>query len=179
LDELEPQDANLHADAEPDTLSGFRKQWYANQLSAMGEPILWDTAPPQHDHLYRFLWLRTFHNPVAVRLDIPPDGTPTVTLKVADGQGGYSPGKLSVTRTFSVSSQAASRLLSELEGDGFWRLPTHGGTLGLDGARWIIEGVRDGTYHIVDRWSPRGKARSLGVSFLDVAGFKVKEDELY
>jgi hypothetical protein len=24
----------------------------------------------------------------------------------------------------------------------------------MDGARWILEDVRDGKYHLVDRWSP-------------------------
>ena len=26
--------------------------------------------------------------------------------------------------------------------------------VGVDGAQWIFEGVKDSTYHVVDRWSP-------------------------
>jgi len=28
-------------------------------------------------------------------------------------------------------------------------------SLGLDGVQWIIEGVKNGNYHIVDHWAPR------------------------
>ncbi len=24
----------------------------------------------------------------------------------------------------------------------------------MDGSQWVLEGVRDGRYHVVDRWSP-------------------------
>jgi hypothetical protein len=45
----------------------------------------------------------------------------------------------------------------------FWTLPSRqqdepnpdgSVTVGLDGAQWVMEGVKDGKYHVVDRWSP-------------------------
>ena len=40
------------------------------------------------------MWLRSFHHPVAVRLDIMSDGTGKLTVKIANGAAGYKPGKL-------------------------------------------------------------------------------------
>ena len=52
---------------------------------------------------------------------------------------------------------------------------------GVDGAQWIIEGVRNGTYHVVDRWSPReGQVRALGLFMVtELAKMKFAADELY
>jgi hypothetical protein len=36
----------------------------------------------------------------------------------------------------------------------FWELPEHGGSVGMDGADWLVEGNREGQYHWVKRWSP-------------------------
>ncbi len=35
-----------------------------------------------------------------------------------------------------------------------WDLPTRGQDPQCDGAGWILEAVKGGHYHIVDRWSP-------------------------
>ncbi len=48
----------------------------------------------------------------------------------------------------------------------FWQLPTEetAGVIGMDGARWIVEGVKAGRYHLVDRWSPKdGAVREFGL----------------
>jgi hypothetical protein len=51
----------------------------------------------------------------------------------------------------------------------------------VDGAQWIIEGARNGTYHIVDRWSPEdGEIRALGLLILnDLAKMKLAAKEVY
>ena len=53
-----------------------------------------------------------------------------------------------------------------------------GDETGLDGAQWIIEGLLNGNYHIVDRWSPEeGSIRAIGLHFLKLSDLKV--DEIY
>ena len=53
-------------------------------------------------------------------------------------------------------------------------MPSKKETLGLDGARWILEGLKKGRYHVVERWSPEGgKFREaaeclIGLSKLDI-----------
>jgi len=74
-----------------------------------------------------------------------------------------------------------SRFLEHVERSKFWKLPPVLDDGGVDGAQWIIEGVRYGDYHVVDRWSPQnGEIRSLGLYILrDLAKLKLARNEIY
>jgi hypothetical protein len=55
----------------------------------------------------------------------------------------------------------------------FWDSSLHDterDNLGLDGAEWIVEGIRGGNYRVLERWTPRGPVRGLGVAMLAIAG---------
>lgn len=149
----------------------FTEQWYSAQLKALGEPSLCcrDIAAR---HVYRFTWLRTFHRPVAIRLEENLAGKWTIHTKITSGAGGYDPGKLIVDESRAVSSGEIAPL-AKLFGSGssFWALPSadeDGG--GLDGSRWIVE-VRHGSrYHFVDRWTPsNGEVHDLGLVFMKLS----------
>src|SRR5262245_51972945 len=75
-------------------LDQFVSDWYTKQLKALKEPSLWELSKKSVPQAYRFLWLRSFHHPVAIRLDINADGTARLTTKMTSGAGGYAPGKL-------------------------------------------------------------------------------------
>jgi hypothetical protein len=140
-----------------DKLNDFRVRWYSDQLNALEEPSLWEASrnskPAQ---VYRFLWLRSFHHPVAVRLEVGEDGIGTLTAKMSNGAGGYKPGKLIENHTRAISKNEIQKLLTKLASPDYWRLPSRDSNqFGLDGAEWIIEAVRDGKYKIVKRWSPK------------------------
>ena|ERR1039458_4389217 len=72
----------------------FKANWYSTQLRALQEPSLFALATNRKAESYRFLWLRTFHHPVAVRVDLQADGSWMLVTKVANGAGGYSPGSV-------------------------------------------------------------------------------------
>jgi hypothetical protein len=54
-------------------LDAFVREWYSMHLRAMGEPSL-SCGLPSEEEVYRFLWLRTFHHPIAVRIVRTADG---------------------------------------------------------------------------------------------------------
>ena len=85
-----PDDADLH-----------RRQWYYKHLAAMEEPSLFCGAL-EYRETYRFLWLRSSHNPVAVRV-FQRDGDYGLEAVILDGAGGYDPGHASrrVAKTLS------------------------------------------------------------------------------
>jgi hypothetical protein len=162
----------------------FVVDWYSQQLRALVEPSLWETSQKTKDQVYRFLWLRSFHHPVVVRLTVNRDGTGSLVMKVASGQGGYEPGKLIENSTRQISKQQTQWFLDRVEELKYWELPTHeekNNVVGVDGAQWIVEGVRNGTYKIVDRWSPeKGPIRSIGLMMtIDLAGMKLLYQEVY
>jgi hypothetical protein len=183
----------------PDTLdetavsSRSREQWYSEHLRALKESSLWDSSKNQKLQSYRFLWLRTFDHPISVRLDVQQDGTSLLTRKITNGQGGYKPGKLVVNKSRKLTKDETAWFLERVEEVGFWKLASfekayeigpNGEKLeliGVDGAEWIVEGVKDGKYHVVDRWSPeKGPVRILGIVMLvDLAKLKLLFTEVY
>ncbi|MCV5690214.1 hypothetical protein OFN32_39010, partial [Escherichia coli] len=54
-----------------------------------------------------------------------------------------------------LGSSRTRILLEALTRIGFWDLPADEGRgeLGFDGSQWIIEGVKDGKYHRIERWN--------------------------
>jgi hypothetical protein len=146
----------------------------------MGEPLLCMDLEDQSSYSYRFLWLRTFHQPVTIRMDIRNDfRTATLTAKVTDGKGGYESGKLVFVEKTAVTEQSLTHVLDLVDRCEFWDLPSiDRRSIGFDGAQWIIEGRRGGKYHLVDRWSPEpGPFRELALTFLDLA--KVDAKNIY
>ncbi len=101
---------------------------------------------------------------------------------MTSGAGGYDPGTLIQNDTVTLTREETNRLLGQIEENNFWRTQSIQETPGgPDGAHWIIEGVRDGTYHVVDRWSPEdGEIRALGLFMVnDLAKMKLAAKEVY
>lgn len=160
----------------------LKQEWYSSQLTALGEPSLFALVNTPPTQCYRFLWLRTFNHPVAVRLEVKPDGSGLLTTKVANGAGGFRPGALSKNTSQIVSIAQTQAFLTRLDKLDFWRAPNPvNDQAGTDGSQWIIEGVKAGKYHVIDRWSPTtGIARELGMMLaFDLAQMKVPKNEIY
>jgi hypothetical protein len=161
----------------------FNAKWYSNQLHALGEPSLFALAQEEEAESYRFLWLRTFHHPIAVRVDrLQSDGSWILVTKIASGAGGYSPGKLTTNTSRKLTAQDVQNLLSKFESSGFWNAPNPvNDQTGTDGSQWIIEGVKAGHYHVIDRWSPKnGPARDLGLFLaFELAKLSIPKNEIY
>ena len=165
----------------------FDVNWYSGQLKALKEPSLWQMSKEsQTEQAYRFLWLRSFHHPIVVRLDVQANGTGILTTKVASGAGGYPPGTLAQNRTKDIPKEVVESFLAHVEEVKYWSLPTRElsdqNIVNLDGAEWVLEGVRKGTYKIVDRWSPEkgSPIRDLGLTMtIDLAGMKLLYQDVY
>lgn len=135
--------------------------WYSQHLTAMQEPSLFQNSTNQVIEQYRFLWLRTFHKPIAVR--IWKDGT-GISLRVVrlSGKGGYDPGKIEYDTTTILTDEQWKKFLGLLQKSAFWDMPSKKvDEAGYDGAQWVLEGQASGKYHVVDRWSPSDGNRHL------------------
>jgi hypothetical protein len=147
----------------------FTGQWYSRNLRAMGEPSL-SCGQLDGEAVYRFVWLRSFDAPISVRV-VHSAGRTSVVAVTLTGQGGYDPGQVAHRGEAGRSAREWSELSNALEQTRFWAMPAisrH--AMGVDGARWIVEGRRGDSYHLVDRWSPdKGAYRVAGLLFLKLA----------
>jgi len=159
-------------------LALFVNNWYSSQLRALNEPILHKDYSV--DNSYRFTWLRTFHHPIAVRID-NKKGQILLTWKECDGAGGYEQGKIIDDKQKILSEnewKEFQRMISKID---FWDMPTTFDEIpGIDGSQWILEGIKAEKYHVVDRWTPRGSDYAKCCEFLlNLTDLKINEKEKY
>jgi hypothetical protein len=156
-------------------LDSFIATWYTGQLKALKEPSLLIASQKGKRQIYRFLWLRTFHNPISIRIEIL-NSKAKIIIKKTDGAGGYDPGNLELEKTKEIDKKEIRELLELIKESKFWNTDTKDPTeSGCDGAQWIIEGVKNNKYHIVDRWSPEeGNIYTLGLYFLKLSRLEIK-----
>jgi hypothetical protein len=81
--------------------------------------------------------------------------------------------------------ERTSWVLDRIDELKFWSLPTtfpaDPNVVGVDGAEWIFEGVKNSKYHVVDRWSlEKGEVHALGIMMLiDLAKLKLLYQDVY
>lgn len=122
---------------------------FSRDLYALKEKPLWPPSSSS-ERTYRVTAFSAFTFPRAVTLTVMPDHTGQIRFRATDAQRQ----NLSADRTQTISSQEVERLAEALTRIQFWQLPTNTPQLGLDGADFILEGVRQGSYHSVVRWFP-------------------------
>jgi len=161
----------------------FSVDWYSRELKLLEEPSLFKQDNNPSSESYRFLWLRTFHHPIAIRLDLRPDGSSVLTTKVADGEAGFlrSIKHLLENTSRPLPREQAKAFLAQIKRVSFWSITSPVNENGCDGAEWIIEGVQHGEYHVVHQWSPEeGPIRELGLLFVfGLAQMNIPKDQIY
>lgn len=134
-----------------DTADLSMNEWYGKFLKAMDETSLLDIS--DNTEVYRFLWLRSFHHPIFVRIERNGNSIQLFS-KELDGGGGYDPGNILKTVNKNLDESQWCEFLSLLEKSEFWKVSSEKEVMVNDGAQWILEGVKDSRYHIVDRNPP-------------------------
>ena len=158
----------------PDSVQKFVSDWYCKHLVVMREPPLL-VSTQTGEESYRFLWLRTWGNPIAVHV-VHPTGAAGAELTVTrlSGHGGYAPGEINLYRRKTLTQsewEDLQRALAHAHYDTMVRSDD----MGMDGAQWVIENVRGGKYRLIERWSPKASGphaafRAACDQFLDLAG---------
>jgi hypothetical protein len=129
--------------------SEFLLHWFSREMYALGEKPLW---PPSSDGetVFRLTYLPAFRGPTYISIKIQPDGTGLVHIKTIDGFRQSA----TLDNDSAVPQDGTAKFLSELNRANFWDAPAELVKRGYDGAEWILEGVKDGKYHVVVRWCP-------------------------
>lgn len=149
----------------------------AKYLAALQEPSLYELKSNPKATAFRFLYLRNFEPPIAIRIEAQTGGAGVVHFKATDGSVGYKPGKLVTEKRVKLDKDQMQTCLDKVGGTNFWSLATKDANPdGWDGAQWVLEGVQNGKYQLVERLSPdRGTVRRLGLYFLKLSREKIRD----
>ena len=155
----------------------FSLEWYSEHLYKMKEPLLFNRNIEKE--IFRFTWLRSFDEPIAIRIEKDGDDH-WLFWKKLSGKGGYEPGKLVVDRKKRISENEWINIKELIKRADFWNMDFNQGVFGNDGSQWIIEGVNSTDYRVVDRWSPReGNFYDIGNYLISLTNLRVKERNKY
>lgn len=149
----------------------FESGWYSSDLAAMAEPSL---SCATSGRVYRFLWLRSFDHPIAVR--VVTGATPSIVAVELSGAGGYDPGKIKRRIRRTLAKEEFDRLEAAVSAAELPTLPAFDdSSVSVDGAEWIVEIADHGRYNVVSRTSPgAGTFRQLGLAFLAISGLQTE-----
>ena len=166
--------------------------WEAKLLTRMHEPSLYACSATKNLQ-YRFLWDRSFHPPIALRLEVVPDGTGFLYVHIL-ANAGLPPSpkpdnktvnenewfRLSTDQQVTVSREQVQRAQSLFKEISFW--PPHSYRSEMeDGSDWIFESKIQNQYRLVDfrnNLSPAAKAFGLYLAF-DLAKLKIPPNAIY
>lgn len=141
---------------------------FAVCLEALGESSLESRKANASQECYRFTWLRSFHRPVVFRAELKNNAESRLTIKVADGAGGYELGKVIRNETQSLDKTVAEKLRARAQK--ILKLEPYEKWHGLDGSFWLMEVLVSGHYHVVYRWTPKeGDMQSMGQLLIEQA----------
>ncbi|HSB28695.1 MAG TPA: hypothetical protein VLE19_12600 [Pyrinomonadaceae bacterium] len=133
-----------------------------------------EELPACVDESYRLIWIPTFHAPVSARIWRSREKQFLVT-KQLDGRGGYGMGRLAFQDLRSLSDDEWNEFMRLLRQAGYWDLQSDDDSLPpQDGAAWIIEGVRNGKHHLVNRRAPSSEFREACVYLVKLSGLKTE-----
>jgi hypothetical protein len=156
---------------------------YARFLTAMHEPSLYELSRQNPGaEAYRLLWMRSDQRPATVRFVPKPGGTGWFYRRTAGGTGSTVPSGLRESgMSWSWKTRTAS-FLRTVDDAGFWNLASgDSDTPGFCRSHWILEGVRQGQYRVIDRCSPpeTDPIHIIGVRAMRLANLRVHGSQIY
>ncbi len=156
----------------------LKAAWFSKQLKAMREPSLWELSKKDPKaEVYRFLWLRAADHPVAIRVVVRAGGSAWLNSRMTTGKGASDPGHITRYSVSWLRKKLTQEFLDETVKVGFQSMPTlsaqNDATAGMGGSEWIVEGIKDGQYHVVVRHSPdvADPVREIGLLALKLGRF--------
>jgi hypothetical protein len=127
---------------------------YADRLKSLQEGSLRALPNASCLNVYRFLWFRSFHNWISIKVEHHKDGTTTVYAKEFDRRTNAGPNPL-LERKFDWSTEEYASFINKIDSLKFWDsqsiLTITERELSTDGAAWMLEGVDEHRYHFVVR----------------------------
>ena len=149
-------------------------------LKMMHEPSLYWCEAGVPDAQYRFIWIRSFNDPIAIRLSVHANGTGTLFIHSLKGwMAGYPP-KPGINSTREITSDQTKHALELFKQIDFMDKRNRFDISSTDGSNWIFEANEGGRYQLVEFRDPTPEAQRFGLYLmLDLAKLPLTKDEIY
>ena len=156
-------------------MSGGQAESIGALLERMKEPCLYAATPDEASESYRFIWLRSFDEPVIIRME-KRDSQYRLTWKVGKGVGGK---KL---------KQKGHRLISATEWDQFKKLmetvrfddlPNERWVNMTDGATWLLEHKNASRYKAHKTNYPEESIKESCLYLINLTRLRIKKRDIY
>ncbi len=177
--------ANLTEDWESDLTMDYlfkirmaegQSEYTTEQLKSMEEPSL--LSPQNGLDIYRFTWLRTFHNPIAVRIEKKKDKI-YLYWKVGKGAAGYGAKGLKRKGKRKISIDDWKKFESLVENAKYKELLNDYYVPVTDGAMWTLEHSTTTDYKAKTSNHPGKQFSEACLYLIKLAKIKIKEKDIY
>lgn len=157
----------------------FKKFWNPEVLKNFKEPSL-EKPAVKIEESYRFIWIPSFHNPIAIRVWRSGESK-FIVVKKTNGQD-FEMGKLSYEKTRKMTEEEWLKFTNLLDRISFWKMAEidMNQVPSTDGAHYSIEGRKDNQFHEVHRNTgnnEQAEVRELGAYLLSLSELKTNYAE--
>lgn len=125
----------------------FTNEWYSKQIMALGGKDL----KQYEGECYRFTCIPPFWEPVMLTVKVNSDGSGTLHFSMCNNPINVFEGDLLKEEKKELTKKQVDDFLETLKQTDFWNLPKEDDFMVMDGTQLVIEGVKNGQYHILDR----------------------------
>jgi hypothetical protein len=153
-------------------------EWLQDQLSDLKEDCLYNNKTKQNSIIYRFTWLRSFHHPIAIRIE-KVENEIMLYWKVGKGAGGYEPEGLKKSGKKKLSLKKWIEFEGIVKASNFDSLPNEKYIPMNDGATWTLERKKHESFKAHHSNSPSEEISKACLYLLDLTNIKVKDDDKY
>lgn len=155
------------------------KNYISENLYEFKEPLLYNYD--EEKEIYRFTWLRSFDNPIVIRIEITSNEK-TIFWKELELDKEYKPIKIIRNENKPLNDQKWNELKSLLQKENFWDIYPNINVPGNDGSFWVLEGTKNKKYKAVAFWAPkRDKIEYFNLCkyILSLTDLKIEEKNIY
>jgi hypothetical protein len=148
------------------------------QLLDLDENCIYNLPISPNKFIYRFTWLRSFHNPISIRIE-KTDENIELYWKEGKGAGGYEPRGLKKSGKRKLMTREWTEFKNLVEASGFDDLPNDEYVLMTDGATWTLERKTSLGFKAHDTNNPSKEFSNACLYLLKRTRLKVKDEDIY
>ena len=158
----------------------FYAGWNTEQLIGLKEPCLYNRSLEENTVAYRFTWLRTFHNPISIRLE-KNEKNIILYWKVGKGAGGYDPKGLKTGGKRNLTEKEWNEFMDFFNNTNFNNLPNITCMPMCDGATWTLEYKTKDNFKAYQTNIPEANKtfRECCLFLLKLTNIKIDEKKIY